>query len=247
MSARILSALTLAATLLLPATQASAGDFAKVDVLGFSASGDHFAFEEYGIQDGSGFPYSNIYVIDTARDSWVRGSPFRRLDEIDDSVPVDFDAELARTRAANAHTARQTLAASDIAGHGRTVGHNPPTELSANPHEMLVLPRMIAPTSDTPLRLTLEEIAVPAQSECPSGFGEVRGFRLLLTDQAGTRVLNEDRRVPTSRGCPLRYRIERVITHHPQAGSPRFAVLIQMETIGFEGPNGRFLAITGAL
>ena len=58
---------------------AVAGDFANRDIIGFSADGSRFAFEEYGQQDGSGFAYSNIYiyVIDTAIDRWTDGSPFR--------------------------------------------------------------------------------------------------------------------------------------------------------------------------
>ncbi|MBN9059609.1 MAG: DUF2259 domain-containing protein, partial [Rhizobiales bacterium] len=47
-------------------TAAMAGDFAERSILGFSPDGGRFAFEEFGIQDGSGFPYSNIFVLDTA-------------------------------------------------------------------------------------------------------------------------------------------------------------------------------------
>ncbi len=35
---------------------AVAGDFANRDIIGFSADGSRFAFEEYGQQDGSGSP-----------------------------------------------------------------------------------------------------------------------------------------------------------------------------------------------
>jgi predicted secreted protein len=35
---------------------ALAGDTAELNILGFSADGNVFAFEEYGVQDGSGFP-----------------------------------------------------------------------------------------------------------------------------------------------------------------------------------------------
>lgn len=52
-------------------TPAFAVDYARVDVMGFSANGSRFAFEEYGIQDGSGFPYSNIYLFDVDRDAWL--------------------------------------------------------------------------------------------------------------------------------------------------------------------------------
>jgi len=58
-----------------------AGDFADRALLGFSPDGRYFAFEEYGIQDGSGFPYSNIFLIDTTTDEWVTGTPIRVLTE----------------------------------------------------------------------------------------------------------------------------------------------------------------------
>ena len=56
---------------------AVAGDFAERRIIGFSQGGERFAFEEFGVQAGSGFPYSNIFVIDTATDGWVAGTPLR--------------------------------------------------------------------------------------------------------------------------------------------------------------------------
>ena len=56
--------------LMLLATPAFAGDRALVDIIGYSENANYFAFEEFGIQDGSGFAYSNIYVVDLETDSW---------------------------------------------------------------------------------------------------------------------------------------------------------------------------------
>ena len=65
----------------------AAGDFADREIFGFSPDGGTFAFEEFGVQDGSGFPYATIYVIDTAKDAWVSGTPIRvRID--DETVTV---------------------------------------------------------------------------------------------------------------------------------------------------------------
>ena len=50
-----------------------AGDRALIDLIGYSEDGRIFAFEEFGIQDGSGFPYSNIYVVDLPADKWAYG------------------------------------------------------------------------------------------------------------------------------------------------------------------------------
>lgn len=69
-----------------------AGDIASLQTIGFSADGRIFAFEEYGVQDGSGFPYSNIYVIDTRTDRFIAGTPIRQRIE-------DESASLGTVRA----------------------------------------------------------------------------------------------------------------------------------------------------
>ena len=85
---------------------ASAGDFAELNILGFSADGAVFAFEQYGVQDGSGFPYAERFYIDTGDDSFVSGTPIRvRID--DENASVD-DAR------AQARTAGQAIIASPI-------------------------------------------------------------------------------------------------------------------------------------
>ena len=60
---------------LLLAAPAVAGDRALADFIGFSEDGRYFAFEEYGVQDGSGFPYSTIYVIDLTDDTGCPARP----------------------------------------------------------------------------------------------------------------------------------------------------------------------------
>jgi len=52
-------------------SQSRAGDAATLNILGFSSDGSVFAFEEYGVQDGSGFPYANRFYIDTETDTFM--------------------------------------------------------------------------------------------------------------------------------------------------------------------------------
>lgn len=233
-------------TSLCSALPAAAGDFARLEVLGFSADGHRFAFEQYGIEDGSGFPYSEIFVFDVPSDKWVKPSPFRKRDSTEGDRP-DMEASLAAVRQDLRKEASATLAASRIAGLGLMAGSNPVTELNADPHRMTVTPRLVVPPIDQPVAFSLEEYPLPS-GQCVGYGADTKGFRLTLSSNGETRVLNEDTSVPSSRGCPLTYRIERVYTHYPEnGGTPVFAVLVQMQTLGFEGPDGRYLAITGTL
>lgn len=229
-----------------PSAPAQAGDTAQMHSFGFSKDGNFFAFEQYGIQDGSGFPYSEIFVIDVIGDSWVKPSPFRLRDDIDDSNGYDGDAFLSVARAKNRAVAQPLIQSRGIAGKGQTVGFNPLTELTSDPHRMQIAARAFPSLASNAMDLRLTEKTLPSKT-C-AGFGtETKGFRLTMIYKGVTRMLNNDASVPGSRNCPFAYRIERVITFFPDEAPPVFAVLIQMDSIGFEGPDRRFLAITGRL
>ena len=221
-------------------TNSLAGDFAKRHIHGFSIDGQLFAFEEYGVQDGSGFPYSNIYVIDTSNDSWTANSPFRVL--LRDETKTEFDArEEARILAGPVMKSFED--------RGEIVATNRAAEIPASPHRMEFRPRQVVPPIDDSIMLWMEEISFTPRELC-SGFGPTKGFRLLQIDllaNSQAKLLSEDNSVPDSRGCPLRYSFADVITYYPENATPVMAVLIRMETIGFEGPDGRYLAVTTAL
>ena len=74
---------------------ALAGDLAQANYIGFSGDGRYFAYEQYGILDGSGGFYSDVFVIDLTEDKGLDGAPF--------SAEADGEDEtqsLAATRAA---------------------------------------------------------------------------------------------------------------------------------------------------
>ncbi len=242
----VLRSLPVLAALLWLAPAAQAGDTADLQVLGFSRDGTTFAFEQYGIQDGSGFPYSEIFVVDVIGDTWVPPSPFRLRDDTDAGLGEAGDSALSAVRAENRAKAQALLQSRAVAGKGRIAGMNPPTELATDPHRMSVLPKLPGLPDNAPMDLTLEEYDLPS-GQCQSYGAETKGFRLTMLHDGVTRVLNEDKSVPESRKCPLGYRIERVLTHFPGDAPPVFAILIQMESLGFEGPDRRYLAITGRL
>lgn len=234
--------LALALAFALPAlSTVRAGDVAELEILGFSADGKIFAFEEYGVQDGSGFPYANRYYIDTETDKFLPGTPIRaRID--------NENATVADARGQVKSNAQSVISDDVLAAHrGHTAGFSPVTELSGDPFRMTVNPRPVFPPIDTPLEFRLEEQLIDAPDSCEL-FGARIGFRLFrvtVEDGARTQLIHEDRTIPSSRGCPLGYRIAAVETFYPKDRSPVFAVLIAMRTGGFEGPDYRYLAVTG--
>jgi len=225
----------------LAALPAMAGDMATLNVLGFSEDAATFAFEEYGVQDGSGFPYANRFYIDTASDSFLPGSPVRV--RIDDETASVEDARAQAKAEGEAIVADAELAANP----GFTAGFNPPTELSADPHRIVVNPRPVQPPVDAALEFRLEEISFLATGTCAGVTDESIGFRLLSVNASAggvTEVLHEDGSVPSSRSCPTGYRIGGVQTYIPFQGASAVAVLIAVRNFGFEGPDHRWMAVT---
>lgn len=237
---KILAGLAAAVTALL-AAPALAGDAAELSILGFTADGSIFAFEEYGVQDGSGFPYANRFYVDTATDSFVAGTPIRvRLD--DESASVADARRQARSQG-------QAIAGDDELERGFTAGFNAVTELSADPHRLAVNPRPVFPPIDAPLEFRLEEIGLEQPQNCHD-LGHAVGLRLLRLGAAAgdtTQLVHEDAAIPASRNCPLGYRLGAVQTFFPQGGEPVYVVLVAVRSLGFEGPNHRWIALPGRL
>jgi predicted secreted protein len=229
----------LAAALAVFSFTALAGDQADREIIGFSPDGGTFAFEEYGVEDGSGFPYSNIYVIETDTDEWVAGTPVRVRIEDDDNATLEDARALAREQAQALLDERQIEPGYNL------LASNPLTEITANPHEVRFVthPHMAATNPGWSVQIAEKEL--PA-ADCPDGLGgPFQGFTLTLTDPDGnTRTLHDDTRIPSSRKCPLNYAVSDVISVYPDGAEPVLVILVNMFSLGFEGPNRRFLAVT---
>ncbi len=203
-----------------------------VEIVGFSPDGDTFAFEEYGVQDGSGFPYSNIYVVDTATDGWVAGTPVRVLTQTE-------MAPLEKTRAEAYAKAQPVLAARQVGTPGNLVASNPPTELSADPHHVVFLPRIVAPMGGAAYELALTEIELPADN-CPDMGQPFHGFRLTLAAAAGAaHTLANDTADPVEPPLPARLRHLRradLLSARRPAGARRDPVHVHRRLRGARPP-----------
>lgn len=238
---------------------AQAGDLAQAVVVGFSADGRYVAFEEYGAQDGSGFPYSNIYVLDVAANDWVSGSPIRVLIDYDQMDEEDFlTIGMTRARQQAMQQAGPVFSATGIVpgNTGTVLVHHPYSDTAASPYEVpFSIGRAFTPylNDDNLMRLSLR----PVRSDQCAGYGidQVFIFTLDLIQGGGAPIaLQEDRRLPDSRVCPTDYRIERIVVFSAEqenetlccAQSYSMLVLVGMQrSPGFEGPDYRYLGVSG--
>ncbi|MFZ5676075.1 MAG: DUF2259 domain-containing protein [Pseudomonadota bacterium] len=226
--------------LMLTATVSQAADNAERAAIGFSPDGRYFAFEQYGVQDGSGFSYSEIFVIDLEANQWVKGSPFRERIE-DEAAPV------SSMRAKAARSAAPLLDQLKIAEPGEALAAQLPTQAVADRHRIGFDPFYQSQTSQKGERYTLRLDLVPfaAPENCYAEDGKQMGFRLTLKDNesGAEKEVHKDAAIPSSRYCPRDYDISDVIVYRPVSGTARQVALIGVYTPGFEGVNRRFIAV----
>jgi len=234
---RGLEALAVCATLI--ATPAIAGDRALIDIIGYSEDARYFAFEEFGIQDGSGFAYSTIYIVDLARDRWVGGTPIHVQSD-------DERVELAEIRDEARDEVEDLLEGYRFETPAQLIAHIGDGEFDADAQLLeFGLPGYTGPGSVMG-EYRLELASFPAQSPqpCEDYLGErALGYELVLTQDGEDRVLHRDERLPQSRGCPTDYRLYGVALPFGAADLSGGVALISVYPFGFEGPDRRFVAV----
>jgi predicted secreted protein len=223
-----------------------AADAADRSILGFSADGRYFAFEQFGVQDGSGFPFSEIFIIDLEMDSWLEGTPVRvRLEDETQSL------EAARRKAKD--DARRYLQVAGIEDNARVLASNSVYQEVPDPRQLIFRTfytsfghlEPIDPDDDNVISLQLEEIVLPTPEGCPLGDIPMAGFLLKAKSASEPyQEVHRDTKIPTSRACPLKYSLSDAIVFSTAGGqTQRIVVLVNVFSLGFEGPDRRFIAV----
>jgi predicted secreted protein len=230
----VLAGLLLAAA----ALPVCAGDTASLNVLGYSEDGKVFAFEEFGVLDGVGGAYSNIYFIDTEHDEYLPGTPIREN--------IEEESSLAKIRGMAHSKAEPLIAKYKLAENpGAMVAFNPISEVDSNPFKLRYYGFAASPPRSQTYTLELKEKEFPPSSDCLNMTGNYTGFTLVLTEAEGNPVnvvQHADLKVPKSRGCPNGYRIGAVISSDTNS-APQIAMIV-VDTFGFEGNDQRWLAVS---
>ncbi len=241
---------------------AQAGDLARPEVIGFSRDGAYVAYEEYGEQDASGAPYSNIFIIDVAANAWVEGAPIRVLlnDEVMPNPELEEDP-LGQARLQAMAEAQPLLDQySIVPGEtGSVIIQHPRSDVDAPTHEVsFSIGLAYSPYSQDMQTLTLTESEV-ANAECDQyDWGPVAMMSLEL-ERGGLGapiMLQQDTDLPASRGCTTGYRIHSVIVYTPDVPEQHtcchrdevaMLVIVSMSQFGFEGPDWRNMGVTAML
>lgn len=229
-----------ASVLALMAAPAFAGDAANFAALGFSADGRYFGYEEFGVQDGSGFPYSNIFILDVTEDKWAGGSPFRVM--LEEESPA-----LAGVRSEAMAKAAKAFADLDISEPAVIEALNGDGEIGHDGTSITFGARgfgMDPPPN--PVTLRIESFASTSTMPCVESFGfePPVGFALTLEADGKSTELHRDASVPASRNCTVGYRPHGIVAPVNWSWNQRTPVaIISVFSRGFEGPDRRFIAV----
>ena len=218
---------------------ALAADRALVNLLGYSADGRYFAFEEYGVHDGSGAPYAAVTIIDLTADQKDRLAYFDEKGGEDDLLPPIRAKAMAKA-AAKLKALKVTEPAQYVSMVGDGVAGADGFNL-----------RFGAPGSG-PIGevfgdqlLKLEVLDTSDKTGCfEPDDNQAKGLALsVVTTDDQRQVFSDSVDAPPAwRLCPLDYRLYAVVL--PYNGDITQAVaLISLYTAGWEGMDRSFLAI----
>jgi predicted secreted protein len=219
---------------------AVAGDRALLDLIGYSHDQRYLAFEEYGVSDGIGVAYSNIYIVDLSDGAFASGSPFRA--QADENV----QQPLAEMRARTADAAKSALAdlQVDTPADIDALSGDGVLGPAAQMHFGLPTYGLTPATTDGDYTLSLETFDLAESATCTGSVGSARqGFALSLAGDGPARELHRDTAsLPDWRGCPVGYRLYAVVAPH-EGDLSSAAAIVATYPFDFEGPSRRFVVV----
>jgi len=205
-----------------------AGDNSQLNVIGFSSQGDYLAYETFGVYDGSGTPYANFFVVDTNKNDFVVIS--RLTGEPNENIAIFRNENLKKIekKLQTYQIEKENLGVLRI--------HYTIYDQLVDTHKA----RFIIPFHNT-YDIILNEYILENDPDTTS---PVKIFTLILKNNAGDKkTLQKDTSLPKSRGKVFSYRIERIYTYNKNV----IAVFLNAYSPGFEGPNMRYLIVTGSI
>lgn len=222
-----------------------AGDYSEFDFISISENGKYMAFEEYGTQDGSGFPYSNIYFINIEQNEYAAAPVKIRIEK--ESAYLKISP--TRAKAKKAATANLKKFGIVEGNTGRLVVARLLTdsEFDFSPYKDGAKTQTInfksyvgSMFSEGEYKLTLTPLKVEGKKDYVEN--PVYKLELLFADKIKNteKTLQKDKTLPESRGLPVAYRVEKIYLY-----KDKIIVFLNIFTTGFEGPDMRYMVVAG--
>lgn len=228
-----------------------------IETVGFSASGKYFAYERFGVEDATGSSYSTIFIMDLETNTYAN-TPIHghKTGNQDQTTDLALIRSLARKRAQRALKQRGILSTP-----GKLLLYRPTTDIGGKgaPARFSFFD-IIGGFVSQDYQLKLTEVPVPelpshclwAKEWLTTG---VKMLELSLFQTARPDVsqsLQADKSLPTSRGCPLGYTIESVISAPRKPTQDNLAdtsvvVFVRSNTDGHGGESMDYVAIGATL
>lgn len=220
-----------------------AGDYANLNFIGFSKDGRFLAFEQYGTQDGSGYPYAEIFFVNVEKNTFAAAPVSVRIDR-------DGATETSVRNKANLAAAKKLRELKIVKGNtGSLVLSHLMTDLTFNEkvkdntETARFAELVLSAYQRGDYELSLK--SVPAKlKDCDIYEQEIFKFELTLKDNetGASKILQKDADLPKSRGCALSYSIQNVYLY-----ADNIAVFLNVLTPGFEGADMRFMVVSGKM
>lgn len=245
---KIYSSVCILIVLLTMCGSSLAGDYANLNVIGFSNDGKYLAFEEYGSYDGSGYPYSNYYFV-MVQENIYAAAPIKI--EIQKETATEAQARSKAALAAAKKLTQFKIFKGNVGKHVVSRLLNDLSELKeqGDAGETVRFAEIVGSmyqrgNYELNLKQTITDV-----KDCEAFGMDILKLELSLTNKEdGMKVfLQKDESLPKSRGCVVDYRIQDVYIYERAANKYNIAVFLNTFTPGFEGPDMRYMAVGGKL
>jgi predicted secreted protein len=214
-------------------------DSATLKIRGFTEDEKVFVFEEFGAQDGSGFPYSSFHYVSVDTNEYVSKSPLKHV-----SKTVKKQINSARLNSKNKAEKLTGITSQNLVS-GSLIAFNPVTEISTNNNLMEFALNANDLLNGKTWIVKLNQFSMGALEGCVGLVEYIAGFEIIILGPSSSiqpKQVYSDIEQPKQRGCVDSYKLGGVYAYLTKNGEWIIAFLVSVKSVGFEGYDYRWLA-----
>lgn len=199
-----------------------AGNISDLEQIGVSEDGKYFAFMSSGIQDGSGFPYVSISILDTAKDKYVYQYSNISKDDHLSLSSLKFFTIIDSSTHLKIYEIKRFTAEEIYTGSLNQENHSEPKYKSKD-----------ASLGDIDIVVSEEAVAIdPSFGKNNCDFMKPNLFTLKVFKNKTLLAVYEDTKENALTRCAMNYQVAKAYRYKND-----LIVILSSNTIGFEGFN----------